>query len=256
LEYIRVRNYDKFQHYGLKRNPPWIKLYRDLWQNPEFFSLKTPQKLYVIGLFSIASETKNKIICEKKWIQSRLGIKQDIDINAIMDAGFIEDASTPLAPICYQNAILDKDKEIDKEKEKEKTPVAKKESPPTEKPKPENKSPQKEHPKDEAYEIFAREFTEYRQTPYRPTKADWVQLARLRKDFNYNSKGTPNCWVDAIRNYIASPLSKYTLADLCSRFDVFVLGEVDRYGRPAGFNDVKQANKATVKSLDEKGFFE
>jgi uncharacterized protein YdaU (DUF1376 family) len=114
----------------------------------------------------------------------------------------------------------------------------------------------KERPKDEAYETFAREFTELRQTPYRPRKGDFVQLASLRKDLNCNCKGIPHRWGEAIGNYFASPLKEYTLADLCVRFDIFLQGEVDRYGRQAGFNDVRQANKATAKSLQEKGFFD
>jgi uncharacterized protein YdaU (DUF1376 family) len=116
-----------------------------------------------------------------------------------------------------------------------------------------------DRPKDEAYELFALAFREKRKTPYRMRngkEGDFVQLANLRKQLLIGTRETPDKWEIALENYLSSPLTTYTLADLCVRYDVFVLGEVDRYGRPAGFNDVHQANKSTVKSLQEKGFFD
>jgi len=142
----------------------------------------------------------------------------------------------------------------------EKTTAASQASPPGEHaPEPsENASENKanKQPKDEAYETFAHEYAGRRGIPYRPQRGDFVQLAALRKALDCNCKGIPHRWVDAIGNYLSSPLSKYTLADLCVRFDVFVQGEIDRYGKPAGYNDVRQANRATAKTLIDKGFFD
>jgi hypothetical protein len=117
----------------------------------------------------------------------------------------------------------------------------------------------KDRPKDEAYELFASEFHSMRGTPYRArngNSGDFVQLSYLRKQLQIGTRETPGQWDKAISNYLCSPLSAYTLADLCVRYDVFVLGEIDRYGKPAGFNDIRQANKSTVKSLQDKGFFD
>jgi hypothetical protein len=66
----------------------------------------------------------------------------------------------------------------------------------------------------------------------------------------------PDRWAVAVDNYFSSPLTRYTLADLCSRFDVFAQGEVDRFGRPAGFNDLRQSGRATMQKMSEKGFFD
>ena len=84
--------------------------------------------------------------------------------------------------------------------------------------------------RDEAYEIFCSEFAEHRGIPYRGSKGDFVQLAALKKAF-----GTmvPPEWSEAIHNYFSSPQGKYTLADVCCRFDVFKRGSLDRYGKPA-----------------------
>jgi hypothetical protein len=110
--------------------------------------------------------------------------------------------------------------------------------------------------KDDAYELWADEFLKYRNVPYLHKQADFVQLHRLRKSHGLNGSGLPKGWDKSIQNYLSSPLASYTLADLCCRYDCFFNGEVDRYGKPVGFNDIRQANKATVRSLQEKGFFD
>ena len=89
---------------------------------------------------------------------------------------------------------------------------------------------------DEAYEIFRAEFEEHRHVPYQQNKADFVRLASLRKALGCNGKGTPPAWVQAIHNYFESPQGKYSLSDLCSRFDVFHNGSLDRFGKPANGN--------------------
>jgi hypothetical protein len=89
-----------------------------------------------------------------------------------------------------------------------------------------------ERPKDEAFEIFCAEFNEHRTIPYAGTTGDHVQLAGLRRQVKIETRDTPPGWVDAIHNYFGTPMSKYTLADLCTRFDVFLQGPLDRFGKP------------------------
>lgn len=89
-------------------------------------------------------------------------------------------------------------------------------------------------PKDEAYETWSSEFIERRQCPYRHTKGDFVQLSTLRKALNLEARGVPDRWVDAVRNYLMTPQGKYTLADLCTRYDVFLRGALDRFSKPIG----------------------
>jgi len=96
---------------------------------------------------------------------------------------------------------------------------------------PKAEKPKAEKPKDEVYELFASEFARCRQVPYRNSKGDFVQLAGLRKHMNMNGRFM-GPWRAAVRNYFASPLSKYSMADLCVRFDVFLAAPLDRYGKP------------------------
>lgn len=53
---IRIRNWEKFQHYK-KRNPPWIRLYRDLVDNPEWRQTSDSAARLLVELWLLASET-------------------------------------------------------------------------------------------------------------------------------------------------------------------------------------------------------
>lgn len=86
--------------------------------------------------------------------------------------------------------------------------------------------------RDEAYETFAERFELERHTPYRHQRADFIQLASLRKALGTESKAAPAGWGNVVDNYLASPLGRYTMADACSRYDVFLAGPVDRFGKP------------------------
>lgn len=105
---------------------------------------------------------------------------------------------------------------------------------------------------DPAYETFCSEFVEHRGIPYRSKKPDFIHLADLRKSLQCNNGDEPRDWSAAIHNYFASPQGKYTLADLCNRFDVFRLGRLDRYGKP----EIKNADKRRSQSDELALLFE
>jgi hypothetical protein len=52
---MRIKNWKKFQHFK-DRKPPWIKLYHDLLDNYEFYSLSDKAGKYLPWLWLIASE--------------------------------------------------------------------------------------------------------------------------------------------------------------------------------------------------------
>jgi hypothetical protein len=118
--------------------------------------------------------------------------------------------------------------------------------------------PHKERPKDEAYERFATEFVNVRQIPYRTRNGkdgDFVQLALLRRQLQIGTRDVPQKWDTAVQNYLASPLTTYTLADLCVRYDVFVLGEVDRFNRPAESKEQITGGNSRAKSGQNSGSY-
>jgi hypothetical protein len=102
--------------------------------------------------------------------------------------------------------------------------------------------------RDEAYETFANEFRAKRLVPYQSKSGDFVRLASLRKALGTVSKASPEGWHKALGHYFGSPLSAYTIADLCSRFDIFIAGPVDRFGKPGA--DTAE-RKSSYETLDD-----
>lgn len=104
--------------------------------------------------------------------------------------------------------------------------------------------------KDEAYEIWCSEFAAQRGIPYQQgKKGDFVQLSHLREDLGLKGKVTPDRWLEAIHNYFKTPQGRYTLADLCCRFDVFMRGPLDRYNKPV--EEKRPTPKIDYSWLDE-----
>lgn len=105
MEYIRIRNWDKFQHYK-KRNPPWIKVDTGTLDNYEYGRLPDSLKGVLFALLLLAAKTNNKIPNDPEWIRGRLSLQDAPDLEPLFSMRFIEmhDASNLLAP-CKQNAM-------------------------------------------------------------------------------------------------------------------------------------------------------
>ncbi len=140
------KNWDKFQHYK-DRNPPWIKLHRDLLIDKEFMRLPLASKAIAPMLWLLASEDVDGVFeADIDELEFRLRIsKKELNdgLKPLIDNGFFLDASTMLAP-CLQHAIPETERETKKEtkykppisedlfNEYEKIRKAKKQSPLTE----------------------------------------------------------------------------------------------------------------------------
>jgi hypothetical protein len=72
---IQIRNWGKFQHFK-NRRPPWIKLYRDLLDDPDWHELngETAKILTMIWLVASEDETKEGKIHDIKKLSFRLRI--------------------------------------------------------------------------------------------------------------------------------------------------------------------------------------
>lgn len=87
-------------------------------------------------------------------------------------------------------------------------------------------------PADVSFDEFAETFKARREIAYGHTRADFIQLADLRRRLGIGTRDPIPDWTRAVQNYLASPQSKYTLADLSSRFDVFRQSALDRFKQP------------------------
>lgn len=117
MEYLRVKNWERYQHYK-NRYPPWIKLHAGLLEDYDFECLPDASKLLAICIWMLASRVgHNKIPNDLPWLTRKLPIKAKIDLTPLIDAGFLEclrDASTTLAP-CLRDADSEERQRRDRE---------------------------------------------------------------------------------------------------------------------------------------------
>ena len=128
VKFFRVANWEKLQHYK-DRNPPWIKLHRELLTDYKFACLQDASKLHLILIWLLASQTNNEIPADPEYLKKMLHLEQSPNLKELEDQGFIEPASNTLAD-CKQVAMPETEAETEtelKEKrgKKEKTPEKK-----------------------------------------------------------------------------------------------------------------------------------
>jgi hypothetical protein len=122
---LRPKNWSEYQHYK-DRNPPWIKLHRDLLNDRDFMCLPLASKAIAPLLWLLASESKfgdfDANVVELSF-RLRMTAKEVKDgLKPLIDKGFFVDASGVLAD-CKQLAIPETETEGEREgEEKAKKP--------------------------------------------------------------------------------------------------------------------------------------
>lgn len=89
MQYLKIRNWETFQHYH-KRNPPWIKVHNQLLTDYEFSCLQDASKAHLMLIWLLASQTDNKFPNDPAWIQKKIGSTQKPDCKLLIDSGFLE----------------------------------------------------------------------------------------------------------------------------------------------------------------------
>lgn len=64
---VRIRNWDRFQHYSGRR-PPWIKLHSELLDNAEFMDMSVQTRWFAMTLLLVAARTNNVIPVNVAWL--------------------------------------------------------------------------------------------------------------------------------------------------------------------------------------------
>jgi hypothetical protein len=103
MEYLRVKNWEEFQHYK-DRNPPWIKLHRALLDNYDFCKLADETKAHLMLIWIHASQNDGLVPHDSAFLENKLSCRE-IDLEVLIEKGFLlveDDASDMLAP-CLQD---------------------------------------------------------------------------------------------------------------------------------------------------------
>ena len=116
----QIKNWSQFQHYKSGRGaPPWIKLYRDLLNDPEWFDLPPEAAKFLVSCWILAAETDGVLPASKTIaFRLRLDSKQVDKFLSLCNHWIIQDASTLLARR-YQVAIPETETETETDREKE-----------------------------------------------------------------------------------------------------------------------------------------
>lgn len=88
MKFISVTDPKRLQHYR-ERNPPWIKLYRDLFSDPDFQKLPESARLQLLFLQTLVPEFDNKIPYDAKWLQGRMATDERMQIPLLAKTGWI-----------------------------------------------------------------------------------------------------------------------------------------------------------------------
>jgi hypothetical protein len=89
IEYVQVKDFDRFQHYK-DRDPPWIKLYVRILEDYAFGTLPDAQKAHLMLIWVLASKMDNKIPKDPVFVKNRIGANTAVDLDALVAAGFLQ----------------------------------------------------------------------------------------------------------------------------------------------------------------------
>jgi hypothetical protein len=99
MRYLRVKNWQEFQHYK-DRNPPWIKLHRALLDDYEFARLQDASKAHLMLIWLFASQKNGAIPEDPAFLKKKLGLEKEPNLELLINQGLLipmQDASSTLA---------------------------------------------------------------------------------------------------------------------------------------------------------------
>jgi hypothetical protein len=89
MRYISVRNWTQYQHYK-DRNPPWIKLHRELLTSHTWVAADDASRVLAISIMMLAAATGNKIPADPAYIQRVAYLNKVPDFTFLINCQFID----------------------------------------------------------------------------------------------------------------------------------------------------------------------
>lgn len=113
MEYLKVKNWEEFQHYKY-RTPPWIKLHRALLDDYEFARLQDASKAHLMLIWLFASQKSGIIPNDPGFLKKKLGLEKEPNLNLFIDHGLLlpeQDASNAIADSKQSAPLVEKSRE-------------------------------------------------------------------------------------------------------------------------------------------------
>lgn len=120
--FVRIREWSKYQHYK-NRNPPWIKLHRELLSSQTWVSLDDASRVLAIASMMLAALNDNKTPYDLTYIRRVAYLNSEPDFAPLLRTGFVEiiDVSDNVladASILHTNARPETERETEEEKKR------------------------------------------------------------------------------------------------------------------------------------------
>lgn len=110
MEYLKVKNWTKFQHYKA-RNPPWIKLYRSMLADYEFCALSDTSKCHLMLIWLEAANRDGAVPHDANFLRRRLSLKSNPDLNTLINSGWLIKTLAPYASTTSEKNRIEKRRE-------------------------------------------------------------------------------------------------------------------------------------------------
>ena len=101
MNYIHVRNWDRFQHPDVARNklraPAWVRIYTALHSNPDFLNLTGHRRAVLLSIWIEYASSRRRLPDDTATLSRRFSLKVTrADLEALNHAGFIEFSASDL----------------------------------------------------------------------------------------------------------------------------------------------------------------
>jgi len=123
---LRIKNWEKFQHYQTGRNaqatPPWIKVHTKMIDDFDFMSMSAERRGQLILLWILASKDGGLIPNDARYLRKRL--QCNVDLSFFLENGWVESYDDPriILGSSYESPRPEEEEE-EEEKKKKKTPL-------------------------------------------------------------------------------------------------------------------------------------
>jgi len=104
---MKVTNWDKWQSFRKDRGtPPWIKLHRNLFSNPEWVSLSDAERGQLVVIWLLSAE-KNGQVPDDPQLVAKMGMMSDApDLTKFAELGFLTTTCQPLdVKVTHQSRV-------------------------------------------------------------------------------------------------------------------------------------------------------
>lgn len=91
MEWVRVRNWDKWQTYRTDRSaPPWIKVHRALLRDPQWIDLSDAAKGHLVSIWMLAADHGGSIPADPSMVARLCFLTVTPDLAELVERGFLE----------------------------------------------------------------------------------------------------------------------------------------------------------------------